>query len=148
MLRGAVKDAYQIRERGFDTPANRRRIGGAGGLGAVYPHPSQERKHSAAFRRNPRTLQTNVPRYVRRGVTRAAQTTNHYRMVANYAAVHAAGRGGHRSRERCNQRPDRRPRSDLDHRPRFGKLLENKVCTKSKIYIYTPARARPDLRTT
>ena len=47
-MRGAVKDAYQIRERGFDTPANRQRIGIVGGLGAVYPHPSQERKHRAS----------------------------------------------------------------------------------------------------
>ena len=48
MLRGAVKNAYQKRERGFDTPANRQRIGFVGGLGAVYPHPSQERKHRAS----------------------------------------------------------------------------------------------------
>lgn len=47
-MRGAVKDAYQKRERGFDTPANRQRIGFAGGLGAVYPHPIQERKHRAS----------------------------------------------------------------------------------------------------
>lgn len=47
-MRGAVKNAYQKRERGFDTPANRQRIGFVGGLGAVYPHPIQERKHRAS----------------------------------------------------------------------------------------------------
>ena len=67
-MRGAVKDAYQIRERGFDTPANRQRIGIVGGLGAVYPHPSQERKHRASVppfphKRAPARHNLRRPRY-------------------------------------------------------------------------------------
>lgn len=63
-MRGAVKDAYQIRERGFDTPANRKRIGFAGGLGAVYPHPSQERKHRASVPAVPSQARNGAPCHV------------------------------------------------------------------------------------
>lgn len=63
-MRGAVKDAYQIRERGFDTPANRQRIGIVGGLGAVYPHPSQERKHRASVPAVPSQARNGAPCHV------------------------------------------------------------------------------------
>lgn len=83
-MRGAVKDAYHIRERGFDTPANRRRIGGAGGLGAVYPHPSQERKHRAS-----------VPPFPHPRATRAnSSCTRVYQLSRRNAGATAwAGRG-------------------------------------------------------
>ncbi len=60
-MRGAVKYAYQIRESGFDTPANRQRIGFVGGLGAVYPHPSQERKHRASVPAVPSQARNGAP---------------------------------------------------------------------------------------
>lgn len=63
-MRGAVKDAYQIRECGFDTPANRQRIGFVGGLGAVYPHPSQERKHRASVPAVPSQARNGAPCHV------------------------------------------------------------------------------------
>ena len=60
-MRGAVKNAYQKRECGFDTPANRQRIGFAGGLGAVYPHPIQERKHRASVPAVPSQARNGAP---------------------------------------------------------------------------------------
>lgn len=143
MLRGAVKNAYQIRERGFDTPANRHRIGFVGGLGAVYPHPSQERKHRASV--------PAVPSHERNALHNSLRPRSHT-STTNAAAIACDGRAVNtrNDKARHGQRVRRRsaakvhPRPAADVWPAAGK----KSLFTIKNYISMPARARPDLRTT
>lgn len=138
-MRGAVKDAYQKRERGFDTPANRQRIGFAGGLGAVYPHPIQERKHRASVPAVPSQARNGAPFHVAATLPTFDNQRGRNRMRWPCDAMRNGNGPTRPARARPTWPPGSAPKKNVT--PRNGWQLRTS-------YIYMPARARPDLRTT